>query len=80
MPMQPNQRTTFIQPSFSPRMPHSTFEKMVVKKKTAHTCSHSEVVKPSSSTNIIGIITAKPNSDRVLIILTMLDSRILWLV
>jgi hypothetical protein len=36
-----------------------TFEKIVVKKKAAHTWSHSEVVKPSSSTNIIGIIRRK---------------------
>ena len=80
MPMQPNQRTTFIQPSFSATIPQKTLEKMVVKKNAAHTCSHSEVVKPSSSTNIIGMTTAKPNSDRVLIIRTMLESIMLRLV
>ncbi|VAE47076.1 Uncharacterised protein [Klebsiella aerogenes] len=53
---------------------------MVVKKNAAHTCSHSEVVKPSSSTNIIGMTTAKPNSDRVLIMRTMLESIMLRLV
>lgn len=78
--MQPNQRITFIQPIFSAIIPQKTFEKIVVKKNAAHTCSHSEVVNPSSSTNIIGMITAKPNSDRVLIMRTMLENRMLRLV
>ncbi|VAF02999.1 Uncharacterised protein [Enterobacter hormaechei] len=35
--MQPNQRTTRIQPIFSATTPQKTFEKMVVKKNTAQT-------------------------------------------
>ena len=47
----------------------------MVKKNAAQTCNHSEVVNPSSSTNIIGIMTAKPNNDKVFIMRTILEKK-----